>query len=77
MTIDRYIFQSPYSNQIQVGRPDPSATSKDETSSLSTEILKGPDQVQQQAPVSQNTPVEKTEEVSSTKDSNQLLNLYA
>ena len=77
MTVDRYIFQSPYSNQIQVGRPDPSATSEDETSSVPSEILKGANQIQQQVAVSQNTPVEKTEEVSSIKNSNQLLNLYA
>jgi len=77
MTVDRYIFQSPYSSQVQVGRPDPSATSKEQTSSASTEILKGPDQVQQQAPAFQSTSVEKTEVVQPTSDSTQLLNLYA
>jgi hypothetical protein len=77
MTVDRYVFQSPYSNQFQIGRPDPSAASKEETSSVSTEILKGPDQVQQQAPTFQNTQVEKTTEVQPTNNSNQLLNLYA
>jgi hypothetical protein len=77
MTVNRYIFQSPYSSQVQVGRPDPSATSKEETSSVSTAILKGPDQVQQRAPAFQSTPVEKTETVQPTNDISQLLNLYA
>lgn len=77
MTVDRYIFQSPYSSQFQVGRPDPSASSQKETSSVSAEILKGPEQVQQQAPTAQNTTVEKTEAIQSTNNSDQLLNLYA
>ena len=77
MTVDRYIFQSPYSSQFQVGRPVPSASSKEETSSVSTEIVKGPDQVQQQAPTFQNTQVEKAAEVEPTNNNNQLLNLYA
>ena len=77
MTVDRYIFQSPYSNQLQIGRPDPSATSKEETSSVSTDILKGPDHVQQEAPTFKSPTVEKTEEVQPTNNSNQLLDLYA
>jgi len=24
MNVDRYLFQSPYSSQVQIGRPDPS-----------------------------------------------------
>lgn len=77
MTVDRYIFQSPYSSQVQVGRPDPSATSNNETSSVSAEILKGPNQGAQEVPSFQNTNVEKTKEIQPINDSNQLLNLYA
>ncbi len=65
MNVNSYIFQSPYSSQIQVGRPNPSATSKES------------DQVQKQAPTSQSTPVEKIETVQPTNDSKQLLNIYA
>jgi len=75
MTIDRYIFQSPYSSQIQVGRPDLSANSKETGSNLPTEILKNPTETTQPAP--QGVLVEKTEEISPTNSSNQLLNLYA
>jgi len=77
MNVDRYIFQSPYSSQFQVGRPDPSATSKEETSSVSAEIIKGPDQVQQQASTFKSPSVEKTKAIQPTNNSDQLLNLYA
>jgi|LGVF01.2.fsa_nt_gb hypothetical protein len=78
MTVDRYIFQSPYSNQFQVGKPDPSATSKEDNSNISTEIVKGPDQVAKQAPVFQTPQVEETQETQpETTDTNKLLNLYA
>jgi hypothetical protein len=28
MEVQRYIFQSPYSNQVQLGQPDPTSVSK-------------------------------------------------
>lgn len=33
MDITRYTFQSPYPNQIQIGRPDPSVKKEDDSSS--------------------------------------------
>ena len=36
MEVQRYIFQSPYSNQVQLGQPDPTSVSKkdEETSDV-------------------------------------------
>ena len=36
MEVQRYIFQSPYSNQVQLGQPDPTSVSKkdEETSNV-------------------------------------------
>ena len=36
MTVNRYLFQSPSSSQVQVGRPDPSVKQDDKSSSSST-----------------------------------------
>lgn len=30
MQVSRYLFQSPYQNQVQIGRPDPSSVSNEE-----------------------------------------------
>jgi len=31
MNVDRYLFQSPYSSQVQIGRPDPSTAKSEDT----------------------------------------------
>ena len=30
MNVDRYLFQSPYSSQVQIGRPDPAIVQKED-----------------------------------------------
>jgi len=37
MNVGSYIFQSPYSSQVQVGRPDPSVKKEDSPSSSSAQ----------------------------------------
>jgi len=37
MNVGSYIFQSPYSSQVQVGRPDPSVKKEDSSSSNSAQ----------------------------------------
>lgn len=37
MQVNRYIFQSPYSSQVQFGTPDPSVKKEDETQSTQKE----------------------------------------
>lgn len=46
MEISRYIFQSPYPNQIQIGRPDPTVKKEDDNSQtkLSAATSKTPEQ---------------------------------
>jgi len=36
MTVNRYLFQSPSTSQVQIGRPDPSVKQEDTSSSSST-----------------------------------------
>lgn len=36
MNVSRYIFQSPYSSQVQVGRPDPSVKQESSSSTVSS-----------------------------------------
>lgn len=40
MNISKYIFQSPYPNQVQIGRPDPSAKSDLSAQQHGAELLK-------------------------------------
>lgn len=39
MNITRYIFQSPYPSQIQIGRPDPSAKQDISSGQQGTQLL--------------------------------------
>jgi len=38
MTVNRYLFQSPYSNQVQVGRPDPTVKQEETQSSSPSQM---------------------------------------
>lgn len=76
MNVGSYIFQSPYSSQVQVGRPDPSVKRED---SSSASALSG-----QSAPVvnetlssAQSFEATQISEVTPTVESNQLLDVYA
>lgn len=72
MTVERYLFQSPYSSQVQIGRPDPSVSKQN---SGDTELLKNTNQTAQQAQQFQAT---QTQEVkpSVAQSENQLLDVY-
>jgi hypothetical protein len=57
MEVTRYIFQSPYSNQVQVGKPD--ASSSQETKSEDLKVDKRPSE----APLPKSMEVQKPIEV--------------
>ncbi len=76
MTVSRYLFQSPYTNQVQVGRPDPSVQQEQGTQAQSSgsELLQTTNQTVQEAQSFEATQVS---EVKPTVDSAQLLDIYA
>ena len=74
MNISRYLFQSPYSSQVQIGRPDPSVKKEDSTQSTGAELSKNTNLTQQKAEQFKATQVS---EVKPTVDSKQLLDTYA
>jgi len=75
MTVNRYIFQSPYSSQVQVGRPDPSV--KSDSSSITQESASNTQQAPKEIPSFENMDTQKTQEVTPVEKSDTLLNLYA
>ena len=74
MTVNRYLFQSPYSSQVQVGRPDPSVKQEQGTQSSSAELPKSTNTTLQKAQDFQATQVG---EVKATVESTKLLDIYA
>jgi hypothetical protein len=72
MTVQSYIFQSPYSSQVQIGRPDPSA--KQDSQGSDTQTLENTNQTLQEAKSFQAT---QTQDVSPSVTTNQHLDLYA
>jgi len=66
MQVAQYTFQSPYSSQVQIGRPD--TTAKEEQSAPNT------NETQQKAKSFAATQVKK---VTPTVNTNQLLDVYA
>jgi len=73
MTVQSYLFQSPYSSSVQVGRPDPSAKGKDVSQSSSLELPSATNQTLQDAKSFQTT---QTSEVEPSVDSTHLLDIY-
>jgi len=76
MNVERYIFQSPYSSSVQVGRPDPSVKKEDTggtTQSASANIT-STNQTLQDAKSFQAT---QTNEVKATVEPTHLLDVYA
>ena len=74
MTVDRYLFQSPYSSQVQVGRRDPSVKQEGDAQSSSAELPKSTNATLQKAQSFQATQIS---EVKPTVDSAALLDIYA
>ncbi|MCD6172160.1 MAG: hypothetical protein J7J96_00035 [Sulfurimonas sp.] len=74
MTVERYLFQSPYSSSVQVGRPDPSVKKEDTSQSSSSESPSVTNQTLQDTKSFQATQIS---EVKSSVDSTHLLDVYA
>ncbi|RLA72805.1 MAG: hypothetical protein DRG78_23365 [Epsilonproteobacteria bacterium] len=77
MTVDKYIFQSPYSSQVQVGRPAPSAGSDSGSSSVNQEAANNTQSAPREIPSFESMDTQKATEVTPTENSDTLLNLYA
>lgn len=46
MTVSSYLFQSPYASPVQVGRPDPSVSQKEQPQSTPEIVQQSPDKKQ-------------------------------
>ena len=73
MNVTQYTFQSPYSSQFQIGRPDPSA-SKVDTTQDSSALIKSTNTSLSDAKSFLST---QTSEVTPTVNSSALLDIYA
>jgi len=73
MTVDRYLFQSPYSSSVQVGRPDPSVKKEDNTQSGTSELPVSTNQTLQDAKSFESSQIS---EVKPAVDSTHLLDIY-
>ena len=76
MNVQQYLFQSPYTSSVQVGRPDPSSKPAETTNETSAQLDTNVTQQQPEHP----TQVESANTVSSVTpnvSSNQLLDVYA
>ena len=74
MQVTRYTFQSPYPNQVQIGRPDASSKSEDSSSSSATELdTSSTNQTMQDAKAFE---ASQTKEVTPEVASKQLLDIY-
>ena len=74
MEVKRYLFQSPYSSSVQVGRADPSSSTEKETKSNTTALDIPASQTQTDATAFKATQVQ---EVKPTVSSNNILDTYA
>lgn len=77
MNVDTYIFQSPYSSQVQVGRLDPNASSDESNSNEDQQVENNTEAAKQESQLLQDIEASKTLEVAPTKNSDALLDLYA
>ena len=74
MTIDRYLFQSPYSSQVQIGRPDPSVKQEEASNKAAAEFSGSTNQTLQNA---QNFKATQIGEAKPTVETYKLLDTYA
>jgi len=80
MTVNRYLFQSPSSSQVQVGRPDPSVKQEDTSNTSSNNSAQLDTSSQKSQPVRpvQTESINAVEEVPSTLSAGTpLLDVYA
>ncbi|RLA79697.1 MAG: hypothetical protein DRG78_12450 [Epsilonproteobacteria bacterium] len=73
MIVTQYTFQSPYSSQVQVGRPDPSAQKADDAQQASAELMKNTNSSLSQAQSFQSS---QTQEVTPTVSSSNHIDIY-
>ena len=78
MTVSRYLFQSPYSSAVQVGRPDTSVKQEEKSDTTSTQAGTE-DAVVVNTTLQEAQSLEATQvsEVKPTVESSQLLDIYA
>lgn len=74
MEITRYIFQSPYSSQVQIGRPESSGSSEQKSTSNDSGVVKAANTVLSEAATFK---AAQTQEVKATVESNAILDTYA
>ncbi len=74
MNVSSYIFQSPYSNQVQIGRPDPNAPKEDNSIQTASKAPAATNKTVQEAQAFQTSQVN---DVKPTVESAQLLDVYA
>ena len=75
MTLERYIFKSPQTSQIQIGLPDPTVPKEKDTSEPSSTQLQNTASTTPQNTIVSNTPQQ--QDIKPTISSNQLLDTYA
>jgi len=75
MNVNSYIFQSPYSNQVQIGRLDTSSSSSN--TSVNQEMTNTSQQTAKKAPKFENMDTQKTTESQPVQTSDTSLDLYA
>lgn len=76
MNVGSYIFQSPYSSQVQVGRPDPNAKSEN-VSSESGNSFTAVNSTAQEAQTLKTTQVSEVKPTVDSTEPTQLLDVYA
>ncbi len=74
MNVTQYTFQSPYSSQVQVGRPDPSSQKSDASQSDGSELINSTNSSMQNAESFQTA---QTQEVKPVVDTGNTLDVYA
>jgi len=75
MTVQRYLFQSPSSSQVQIGRPDPSVQKEDTSTASSSAQASIPNETLTKA---QSFQASQVNEVTPTvQSSSSLLDVYA
>ncbi len=77
MNVTTYTFQSPYPNQVQVGRPDPSASKADATEQGSAELIKSTNTSMNDAKSFQATQTSEVTPTVSNGDTGNTLDIYA
>lgn len=74
MEVKQYLFQSPYSNQVQIGRPDPSVEQNQKVQEQTQSLVSSTNQTAKEA---QQFKATQTKEVTPSVAPKDSLDLYA